>query len=262
MSELPSAEAMWRVLVDSLALRADSELIERDNWTQLRTPSSPYHTNNKVLRARCTEANVDERIAAVLEDHRQRNAGLTWIVDERSTPANLSERLEAAGLDFDCVALGMAKPVPDEPPPALPPGASTRPVTPDDAERMGQLSYACFGGVPSFASFVAEWVRAGFRGDLGDISHWLVSIDDEAVGWCTLRVLGSLGYLQGAGVLPDARGRGLYRALTWLRLERLRERGIPHAVIWADERTSGPIAKRMGFQHICAARYYRVADPE
>ncbi|MEM7152880.1 MAG: GNAT family N-acetyltransferase [Myxococcota bacterium] len=261
MASLPNPEAMWRVLVDSLALRADSELIEHDDWTQLRTPSSPYHTNNKVMRARCTADDVDPRIAAVLDDHRSRNAGLTWIVDHDSTPADLSQRLEAAGLDFDCVAIGMARAVPNEAPPPLPPGVRVRKVTLDDAPVMGQLSYACFGGVPSFADFVADWVRAGFRGELGDLSHWLVSLDGETVGWCTLRVLGSLGYLQGAGVLPSARGRGLYRAMTWLRLEALRERGIPCAVIWADESTSGPIAVRMGFQEICSARYYRLADP-
>jgi GNAT superfamily N-acetyltransferase len=54
-------------------------------------------------------------------------------------------------------------------------------------------------------------------------------------------------YLQGGVVLPDARGRGLYRALVAARLDHAHAAGRRVATTHAHHRTSAPILARLGF---------------
>ena len=51
----------------------------------------------------------------------------------------------------------------------------------------------------------------------------------------------------GVSVLPHARGRGLYRALLQHRLQQAHRAGQAAAVIQANDETSGPICRRVGF---------------
>jgi hypothetical protein len=254
------AETVWRVFVDAVDRLPDAELIEREDWVQLRTPSSPGPHHNKIMRARLNEAEADARIAEVLAEHARREAGLSWIVSPDSTPADLSARLVAAGVPHVSHGLGMVRAVPTSPPPPMPAGLRLEPTTVDDVDRIGRI-VADASEREAFAERVSDWARRVFAGEGGDLRWWLAYLDDALVGSCTLRVLPNLGYLQGASVLPSQRGRGLYRAMTWMRLEQLRRRGISHAVIWADERTSGPIAQKMGFRVVTSLDYHELEAP-
>jgi ribosomal protein S18 acetylase RimI-like enzyme len=142
----------------------------------------------------------------------------------------------------------------------MPAGLRLEPTTVDDVDRIGRI-VADASEREAFAERVSDWARRVFAGEGGDLRWWLAYLDDALVGSCTLRVLPNLGYLQGASVLPSQRGRGLYRAMTWMRLEQLRRRGISHAVIWADERTSGPIAQKMGFRVVTSLDYHELEAP-
>jgi N-acetylglutamate synthase-like GNAT family acetyltransferase len=86
----------------------------------------------------------------------------------------------------------------------------------------------------------------------------LVSADGEAVGTTTLRLLPTIGYMQGGAVVPARRGRGLYRAMLHHRLAVLRELGITHAVIWADVSSSAPIARAIGFEPRTRGLFYEL----
>lgn len=255
------ADTAWRVLVDSLSRRPDSRLLDRPDWVQLITPSSPFHTENKVLRARLSAREADRRIAEVVTAHRARPAGLTWIVDHRSTPDDLGPRLERHGVVFDSCAQAMVRSVPAEAPPALPHGVSIRPAGSDDAPAIARISAQNFGGGEAFVRFVEGWVRASFADPKSPTRHWLALRHGEPVGQCTLRLLPGLGYLQGGSVLPSARGHGIYRAMTWARLAELRSLGHRTAIVWADQATSAPIVARMGFTAVTTARYHRLPDP-
>jgi GNAT superfamily N-acetyltransferase len=61
--------------------------------------------------------------------------------------------------------------------------------------------------------------------------------------------------LFGGAVLPDARGRGVYRALTVARWQLAVELGTPALTIQAG-RMSKPIAERLGFVQVSAVRLY------
>ncbi|MEM6997069.1 MAG: hydantoinase/oxoprolinase family protein, partial [Myxococcota bacterium] len=53
------------MLIDAVDTEADSERIERDDWAQIRTPSSPRANHNQILRARLGPADVDPAIETV-----------------------------------------------------------------------------------------------------------------------------------------------------------------------------------------------------
>lgn len=256
------AEAVWRVFVDARDQLPDSELIDRDDWVQVRTPSSRGPNHNMVLRARLDPDEADARIAEVVADHAARGAGFAWIVSEGSAPEDLSKRLVAGGVPQVSRGLGMTRStlVTDAPPP--PSNVRIEPATEGDIQAVGEIGAAAWGRGPAFARRISDWVRRVLAGEGGDVRWWLTYLDDELVGSCTLRVLPGLGYLQGASVVPKARGHGLYRAMTWLRLADLHQRGIPSAVIWADERTSAPIARKMGFSVVTTLAYHEIESPE
>lgn len=80
--------------------------------------------------------------------------------------------------------------------------------------------------------------------------QWLAYIDGEPVGWGSA-VAGPRGlYLSGGATLPEARGRGAYRALVRARWDYAARLGTPALTVGAQE-TSRPILERLGFEPIC-----------
>jgi GNAT superfamily N-acetyltransferase len=80
--------------------------------------------------------------------------------------------------------------------------------------------------------------------------EWLAWLDGRAVGYGGA-VAGPNGlYLSSGATLPEARGRGVYRALVHARWQEAVARGTPALVVHAQE-SSRPILERLGFRRIC-----------
>ncbi len=238
-------ERLWRVMVDALDRLPDAELVDRPDWVQLRTPSSLHPNHNKILRARI-DGDVEARIAAVLEDHAARGAHLTWIVDADSAPADLSARLERAGIPVHGDMHAMTLDTRHRRLPALP-GVTLRRAVAGDEDLVASVGRGGWERDEIFEQRQRAWAERALRGRAGDAHVWIAYLDGEPVGQSLLRVLPGIGYLQGACVVPAARGRGIYAALVEARLIALAERGIDTAVVWADPRTSKPALVRLGF---------------
>jgi GNAT superfamily N-acetyltransferase len=85
--------------------------------------------------------------------------------------------------------------------------------------------------------------------------RWNAYLDGRAIGAAS-GVLGPGGLnLFGGGVLPDARSRGVYRALVKARWEHAVELGTPALTVQAG-RMSMPVLERLGFQWIASMRTY------
>jgi GNAT superfamily N-acetyltransferase len=85
--------------------------------------------------------------------------------------------------------------------------------------------------------------------------QYVARIGDEIVGTATAS-FGAAGInLFGGAVLPHARGRGVYRALTVARWEEAVERGTPALTVQAG-RMSRPVLAKLGFTHVGAGRIY------
>ena len=89
--------------------------------------------------------------------------------------------------------------------------------------------------------------------------EWLALLDGVAVASASA-IAGPRGLLlAGAATLPEARGRGCYRALVRARWDFAVARGTPALVVQAQE-TSRPILERCGFERVCTM-YELESDP-
>jgi GNAT superfamily N-acetyltransferase len=89
--------------------------------------------------------------------------------------------------------------------------------------------------------------------------QWLAYLDGRPVAWAGA-VAGPRGlYLSGGATLPEARGRGCYRALVRARWDEAARRGTPALVVGAQE-TSRRILERCGFAVVCTI-YEVEGDP-
>jgi len=77
-----------------------------------------------------------------------------------------------------------------------------------------------------------------------------------STGGCT--IVDGFARLWGAATLPDARGRGAYRAVLAERLRAAAERGAATALVKGRVATSAPILRRVGFRHFGDERAYRL----
>jgi hypothetical protein len=255
------AAALERLLIDALDVRPNAKLTVEDDWVQLTTPGSKQAHHNVVMRARLAPSDVDARIAAVKREYAALGVAFRWGVGPSSAPDDQSERLIAAGVPLIAPAYGMVMQVPEaRPPPG--PGIEVRPATLDDVEALGEVAARGWGRPAEFGRAIGEVAQRALSLEDPDVSFLLGYLDGELVGVATLRLLPYAGYLQGASVTPEARGRGLYRAMTWYRLGVIVDHGLQQAVIWANVDTSAQIAQRMGFRRVCCGAFHELQETE
>lgn len=194
------------------------------------------------LRADEVEAARAEIHAALRERGRTR---ASWEVGGSATPHDLVERLRALGLvdDEEHLVIGMAL---TEPPRQRPVADVDvrRVATREDALVAARIAAVAFGtGVPASAE-----VDTG-----GRVVTYLASIDGEPVAQA-IAAFGEHGAtLFGGATLPEARGRGAYRALVAARWADAVARGTPVVVTQAGAQ-SRPILARLGFREVCEIR--------
>jgi GNAT superfamily N-acetyltransferase len=186
---------------------------------------------------------VREEIHAALRARGR--TGCTWEVGSSARPPDLVERLLGLGLvwEDDPLAIGM---VLTEPPEQEPPaGVEVRRVTtPEDALVAAQIAAVAFGmdePVPSQIDPEGRFLK------------YLAYVDGEPVGQATAAFSEHGVTLFGGATLPQARGRGAYRALVAARWQDAVARGTPVLVTQAGAQ-SRPILTRLGFREVCEIR--------
>jgi GNAT superfamily N-acetyltransferase len=170
----------------------------------------------------------------------------SWEVGSHATPEDLAERLLAIGLVDDQptpLAVGM---VLTEPPEPGPPDVEVRRVeTAGEAFAAERIAAVAFGALPPEAP-------KPFRPDPRNVVY-LAYVDGEPVA----RASASFGEhgvtLFGGSTLPEARGRGAYRALVAARWRDAAARGTQLVVTQAGP-MSRPILARLGFREVCEIR--------
>ncbi len=202
---------------------------------------------NVAQRFRLRDDEVEEvraEIHGLLRE--QGRTALTWEVGTHATPADLTVRLLSLGLvddDPTPLAVGM---VITEPPAAAPPGVEVRRAeTPEQRLASAQIAAIAFGGpVPT---------EPPPRDDDPNNVTYLAYVEGRPAA----RASGSFGEravsLFGGSTLPEARGRGAYRALVAARWADAVARGTPVLVTQASP-MSRPILARLGFREVCEIR--------
>jgi len=197
-------------------------------------------------RFRLRPDEVDDVRAEIHGHLRERGrTACTWEVGTHAMPGDLVERLYARGLVDEqptALAIGM---VLTEPPPAAPAGIEVRRVeTDDELHESERIAAIAFGAPPPRRR---RYVRDPHS------TIYLAYVD----GAPAARASASFGErgvtLFGGSTLPDARGRGAYRALVAARWDDAVARGTPCLVTQAGP-MSRPILARLGFREVCEIR--------
>jgi hypothetical protein len=170
----------------------------------------------------------------------------TWEIGTHATPADLVDRLLALGLvDDEPTPLAVGMVLTSAPSQAPPDVEVRRAESYDEHLAASQIAAIAFGGP----------VPTGVTPPQGDASNvvYLAYVDGEPVA----RASGSFSEhgvtLFGGATMPDARGRGAYRALVAARWEDAVARGTPVLVTQASP-MSRPILAQLGFREVCEIR--------
>ena len=208
------------------------------------------------------DAELDELIARQVRIFAERGESFEWKLHGHDRPADLPERLRAAGLapeDMETVliapvsAIGIEANVPD--------GVLLHEVSePEDLPRIAQLEEAVWeedegwGWIDSLAEERAA--------DPDGLRIFIAEAGDVVVcaGWVRFPSGTEFATLWGGGTLPAWRGRGIYRALVAHRARLAAERGCRYLEVDASD-DSRPILERLGFVAVTTTTPYVWSPP-
>jgi GNAT superfamily N-acetyltransferase len=201
---------------------------------------------NVAQRFRIEADEVEELREEIHELLRARGrTACSWEVGMHATPTDLVERLLALGLvddDPDPLAIGM---VLRRPPKQAPTGVEVRRAETREellaAERIAKIAFG-------------EQVTDDDPPPPDPLKPlYLAYVDGEPVGRASASFSEHGVTLFGGATLPEARGRGAYRALVAARWDDAVARGVPALVTQAG-RMSRPILEQLGFEAVCEIR--------
>jgi hypothetical protein len=249
------AEPVLLLAEDSNAdtpLGPGSERIEGDGYVFF-LGAMAHPAAKTVQRLRLAHRDVSDVVHEVRAIARDRGVdAYTWEVSTSATPDGLVDRLLELGLERYEEPLAVAMVLDREPEPG-PPDVETREVTTaEDWLEGNRIAAIAFGGEHDSQpretlEEAAEKVREMHEAGTG--SQFLAVVDGRpvATAWATYTPHGVV--LNGGSTLPEARGRGAYRALVAARWAAAVERGTPAMVTQAGA-MSRPILRRLGFREV------------
>lgn len=206
-------------------------------------------------------AGLDRLIARQRDYFARRGESVEWKTWAYDEPADLTDRLAAAGFvpeEPETVLIGLASDMATEP--VLPDGVLLRQVTePADVHRIAGLESAVWGDD-----------RSGYASDL--ISEMAAAPDDIVVlaaeaagvivsaGRIEFRPGTEFAGLWGGATLREWRGGGIYRALVARRAQLAVARGVRYLQVDASA-DSAPILRRLGFRTVTTTTPYVWSPP-
>lgn len=201
---------------------------------------------NVAQRFRLREDEVEEVRAEIHAILRAKGrTGCSWEIGTHATPANLVEQLLDLGLVDDeptPLAVGM---VLTEPPADVSSDVEVRRAQTDEEHLAAARIAAIAFGMP-------EPTRVSPERDPNNVVY-LAYVDGRPVARGSAAFGEHAVSLFGGSTLPEARGRGAYRALVAARWRDAVERGTPVLVTQASP-MSRPILGRLGFREVCEIR--------
>lgn len=212
---------------------------------------------------RASQVASEADAATVLDDALNRTSAwgeseITVWTSASDTPDLEPELLRRGAEHIDTVAVFSA-PI-DELVVPVPSGVSAEVVRSlEQVREVDEINVPVWGQAPlDEEGLRTEWDEVHASLIAGQGFRVLGRLDGRAVstGGCTL--VDGFTRLWGAATLPEAQGRGVYRAVLAERLRRSAEHGATTALVKGRVSTSAPILARVGFRHYGDERAYRL----
>lgn len=211
----------------------------------------PVPSFTQVSRLRLDPDSVAETIHEVRDEIRGRSrTRATWNVGSSATPGDLVDRLRGYGLGADDHATALV--LDREPEPGPSEIEARRVASLDEYRLAGEVTAFAFGETDERAEWEAIAEERFAREQAGHGHRtYLAFLDGQAVA--SARVLLEAGCPAGllisGAVLPEARGRGAYRALVRARWDDAVAEGFGALCVQAGA-MSRPILERLGFERV------------
>jgi GNAT superfamily N-acetyltransferase len=223
--------------------RPTFETIERDGYVYIAgTRGATVHR----VRLGDVRAAVEWTRA---ESTRRGHRDLTWWVGDSATPADLLEQLPELGVVVDVEEPVLTGMVATSAPPGVD-GVDVRPVeTLEDYLAALEVDWDVWGTPEAerVERRVLETERFEPTQRSGIVHHFSAFLDGRRVGFGRAIHMETAVALFGGSVSPDARGKGVYRALVRARWEHAVARGTPMLVVQAGA-MSCPVLAGLGFE--------------
>lgn len=201
-----------------MAMGAAGGGVQRDDgvvrWT---IGGSPIDYHNAVVAADLSAAEADRVIAESLWELRNRGVPGCWHVGPSMRPADLGDRLVAAGFTHGGGEPGMAVKLSELRAPAVVPDLQISGVDSDDALAVWE---ATLGRGFGEGEKEARWVASVYRrlGLSDPWRHYLGWLDGEPVATTTIYLAAGVAGVYFVMTVPEARRRGIGAAITYAAL--------------------------------------------
>ena len=202
-------------------------------------------------------AELDALIARQVEFFRQRGEGVEWKLNGHDQPADLADRLAAAGFvpeDQETVVVGPVAALAGAVP-VLPDGVRLREVTArEDLERIAAMEEAVWH---DDRSHLVTGLAKEIAADPQSITVVVAEAGDTVVSAGWVRYIANTGFatLWGGSTLPEWRRKGVYRALVAYRARLAEQRG--KTLLQVDcSPDSRPILERLGLVAVTTTTPY------
>jgi GNAT superfamily N-acetyltransferase len=203
---------------------------------------------------------IDDLIARQVRVFAERGETVEWKLHGHDRPADLPERLRAAGFvpeEMETVVIAPVSSLGTET--DAPNGVVVREVSdPLDLARIAQMEEEIWGEDHSWI----DDLGAERAADPDALSIFIAEAGEVVVcaGWVRFPSGTEFATLWGGGTLPDWRGRGIYRALVARRARLAAERGRRYIEVDASD-DSRPILERLGFVAVTTTTPYDWSPP-
>ncbi|WP_406059167.1 GNAT family N-acetyltransferase [Micromonospora sp. NBC_00860] len=200
---------------------------------------------------------LDELIARQVRLCRERGESAEWKLNEHDEPADLADRLRAAGFvpeDRETVVVGPVAPLAAALP-AAPEGVRLREVTSrEDLERIAAMEEEVW---QEDRSHLVWGLAKEIDADPNSITVVVAEADGTVVsaGWVRFPANTGFATLWGGSTLPQWRRKGIYRALVNYRARLAEQRGRTLMQVDCSE-DSRPILQRLGLVAVTTTTPY------
>ncbi len=206
---------------------------------------------------------LDQLIASQVTYFAERGQRFEWKTYAHDRPADLPERLLAAGFvaeEPETVVIAIVDGIAGEP--RLPDGVRLRDITARaDLEKIDGLEAAVWGEDEEEAGY-ADFLESELAVDPGALAVVVAEVGDEVVCAAWVRFLHGTGFacFFGGATLEEWRGRGIYRATVTHRANLAAARGCRYLQTDASD-DSRPILERLGFVPVTTTTPYLWSPP-
>ncbi len=244
--------ALREALIAYLPKGPNIRVIDRPGWLQLINSAGRSVYQNTVyiaeFPASTSEKELENSVDAAIAEYTELGLSFRWIIGPWTRPANLEALLLRKGFSLGRQVYGMTREAPMDAS-AADPRLAVEVVDASNIERWARTYCKAWempeGSLPAQLAY-AESCLADPR-----FTNYLAYVDGIPAAVASSSFLAHSAYFSNSAVVPEFRGKGVFRKLVESHCRAAVEAGRPIASLFAFEDTSFPILKKMGFEVDC-----------